>query len=223
MLPFMRIEVVSDTICPWCFIGKRRLERALGQRPDLEIEIEWRPFQLNPDMPREGLDRKSYLSIKFGGADRAQGIYDTIREVGRGEGIDFAFEKIARTPNTVDSHRLIHWSGADDRQDAVVELLFHRYFIDGADIGDRDVLVRLAAEAGMDSRTVEARFANGDDAELVRAQDSRARGMGIAGVPLFIVNGRYRISGAQKPDVLLQAFDLAARADAPSPPDSAGA
>ena len=207
----MQIDIISDTICPWCYIGKRRLERALAQREELEVEITWRPFQLNPEMPAGGLDREAYLNAKFGGAQRAEQIYAAIREAGDGEGIDFAFDKIARTPNTIDSHRLLHWAGQAGLQDAVVEVLFQRYFEEGADIGDREVLVAIAAQAGMDGDEVRARFERGDDLELVAAQDTNARQRGVAGVPYFIIAGKYAVSGAQGPSVFLQVLDLAAR------------
>ncbi len=207
----MQIEIISDTVCPWCYIGKRRLERALAQRDELEVEITWRPFQLNPDMPAGGLDREAYLNAKFGGAQRAEQIYAAIREAGGGEGIDFAFDKIARPPNTIDSHRLLHWAGEAGLQDGVVEVLFRRYFEEGADIGDREVLVAIAALAGMDGDAVRARFERGDDLELVAAQDTNARQSGVAGVPYFIIDGKYAVSGAQDPSVFLQVLDLAAR------------
>ncbi len=209
----MQIDIISDTVCPWCYIGKRRLERALAQRDELEVEITWRPFQLNPDMPAGGLDREAYLNAKFGGAQRAQQIYAAIRQAGGGEGIDFAFDKIARTPNTIDSHRLLHWAGEAGLQDAVVEVLFQRYFEQGADIGDREVLVAIAAQGGMDGDEVRARFERGDDLDLVVAQDTNARQMGVAGVPYFIIDGKYAVSGAQDPSVFLQVLDLATRGD----------
>ena len=207
----MKIDIISDNVCPWCYIGKRRLERALAQRDELEVEITWRPFQLNPDMPAGGLDREAYLNAKFGGAQRAEQIYAAIREAGDGEGIDFAFDKIARTPNTIDSHRLLHWAGQAGLQDAVVEVLFQRYFEEGADIGDREVLVAIAVQGGMDGDEVRARFERGDDLELVAAQDTNARQRGVAGVPYFIIAGKYAVSGAQDPSIFLQVLDLAAR------------
>ena len=216
----MQIEIISDTVCPWCYIGKRRLERALAQRDGLEVEITWRPFQLNPDMPKGGLDRETYLEAKFGGRERAQQIYAAIRQAGGGEGIDFSFDKIARTPNTIDSHRLIHWAGEAGLQDAVVEVLFRRYFEEGADIGDREALVAIGAEAGLDGDDLRARFERGDDAELVAAQDVNARQMGVSGVPYFIIGGKYAVTGAQDPSVFLQVLDLVARDDAEAEADS---
>lgn len=203
----MRIDIVSDTICPWCFIGKRRLERALAQRPDIQFEIGWRPFQLNPDMPAEGMDRRTYVATKFGGDDRARQIYQRVRDAGAGDGIAFAFEKIARTPNTLDSHRLIRWAGSAGLQHQVVELLFRRYFLEGGDIGDRAVLTAVAAEAGMDAELVARLLDEGADLDLVREEDKVARDLGIQGVPCFILERKYAVSGAQDPDVFLQVFD----------------
>jgi len=207
----MRIDIVSDTICPWCFIGKRRLQRALTLRPDLPVEIGWRPFQLNPEMPPGGADRKEYLAQKFGGSNRARQIYNAIAEAGLEEGIEFDFDGIPRTPNTLASHRLIRWSASAGAQDRVVELLFRRYFLEGQDIGDHGVLRGIADAAGMDAELVGKLLAEDADLDLVRSEDKLARDMGIAGVPCFIVERKYAVSGAQEPAVFLQVFDLAAR------------
>ena len=215
----MRLDIVSDTICPWCLIGKRRFEKALGQRPDIDLTITWHPFQLNPDMPAGGMDRREYLERKFGGADGAERIYEAVRAAGRAEGIAFAFEDIGRVPNTLDSHRLIDWANQEGRQDAVVESLFRRYFIDGEDIGDRAVLVGVAAEAGLDGEAIAARLATDEDVERVRGAAVEASRRGVGGVPCFIFEGRYAVSGAQEPAVFLQAFDAlgAAGAEAMAP------
>ena len=144
------IDIVSDTVCPWCFIGKRRLERALAQRsPGEEFRVSWRPFQLNPDMPPEGRDRKAHLIAKFGGEDGLKRVYDAVIEAGKSEGIDFAFDKVERTPNTINSHRLLRMADEKGTQDAVSEELFKAYFLDGKDIGVIDVLVEIAETAGM--------------------------------------------------------------------------
>jgi predicted DsbA family dithiol-disulfide isomerase len=207
----MLIDIVSDTVCPWCFIGKRRLERALAQRPGLEVQIGWRPFELNPDMPPAGLDRAQYLQLKFGGVERAGRIYATIANAGAEEGIDFRFDRIRRTPNTIASHRLIRWAAGQNRQDAVVERLFTTYFVQGEDIGDHEVLTAVARDAGMDPELTRDLLTRGDDVEVVKAEEQVARRMGINGVPCFIVDRKYAISGAQDPAVLLQVFDLAVR------------
>ncbi|MBM3555432.1 MAG: DsbA family oxidoreductase [Alphaproteobacteria bacterium] len=207
----MRIDVVSDTICPWCFIGKRRLEKALAQRPDLAVEVVWRPFQLNPDMPEEGMDRETYVRLKFGGGDRAKAIYENVRQAGAGEDIPFAFEAIRKTPNTLASHRLLRWAASAGKQDAVLERLFRRYFIEGADVSDHQTLIDVAGDAGMDADLVRELFARGADIDLVRSEEHAARAMGVTGVPFFVVGGRYAVPGAQDPEVLLQVIDLAAR------------
>ncbi len=206
----MQIDIVSDTVCPWCFIGKRRLERALAARPERAVEVGWRPFQLNPDLPAEGMDRAEYVAQKFG-KERAQRIYDTIRSAGEEVGIPFAFDAIRRMPSTLRSHQLIRWAGGAGVQDQVVEALFQSFFLKGEDIGADSVLAEIAAAAGMDRALVLDLLARDADAELVRAEDQVARDMGIAGVPCFIINRKYALSGAQDPAVFLQVFDLAER------------
>ncbi|MCW5750363.1 MAG: DsbA family oxidoreductase [Alphaproteobacteria bacterium] len=207
----MLIDIVSDTICPWCFIGKRRLEHALAQRPDLEVQIGWRPFQLNPDMPREGMDRKTYLALKFGGEERARRIYDTIRETGAEVGIDFRYDLMQRTPNTLSSHQLIRWAGSAGVQHQLVEILFRRYFLEGQDIGQSQTLVEAAGEAGMDANLVRELLEKDSDVEQVQAEDRLAREMGIQGVPFFIIDRKYAVTGAQDPAVFLQVFDYVLR------------
>src|ERR1700691_2206349 len=150
----MQIDVVSDTICPWCFIGKRRLARALAERPDVEFDVRWRAFRLDPTIPPEGVERRAYLKAKFGDGERPKAMSEAIRAAGEGEDIAFAFERIARTPNTIDSHRLIRWAGNEGLQDEVVEALFKAYFEDGRDIGNLDILVEIAGETGMDTALV---------------------------------------------------------------------
>ena len=201
----INIDIVSDAVCPWCFIGKRRLEAALDQaQGEFDVYVGWRPFQLNPEMPAGGADRKTYLAQKFGGAERAEGMYRSVSEAGRTAGIEFRFEDIQRTPNTIDAHRLIGISGRAGVQDAVVERLFRAYFLEGRDIGDHKVLTEIAAAAGLDPKTVGAYLASADDVERVQKEDETARRMGIQGVPCFIFNRKYAVSGAQEPEVLLQ-------------------
>jgi predicted DsbA family dithiol-disulfide isomerase len=207
----MQIDIVSDTICPWCFIGKRRLEQAVEMSGRNDIFVAWRPFQLNPDMPEAGMNREDYLRAKFGGGDRPRQIYQAISETGKGEGIDFQFSRMRRTPNTVQSHRLIHWSGKEGFQEQVVEALFHAYFEEGRDIGDLDVLVECARLAGIDA-TQARRFLDGTDLrQEVLAADLYSRRLGINGVPCFIVNRKYAISGAQPPAAFIEVFNLAAK------------
>lgn len=205
----MRIDIFSDTICPWCFIGKRRLERALAERPQPGLTIRWRAFQLNPDMPAAGMDRQQYLATKFGGADNAERVYATVRQAGQQENIPFAFDRVGRTPNTLRSHQLLTFAATQGDQDPVVERLFNAYFLEGQDIGEIEVLVQAAAEAGLDAAAVRDYLEN--DRGLAEAfdEDRQAREAGIQGVPTFIVNGRYALSGAQEPEVLFQLFDLA--------------
>jgi len=201
------IDIISDTVCPWCFIGKRRLERALAEKgEEPKVFIGWRPFQLNPDMPAEGMDRKAYLEAKFGGEQGAQRIYDNIRQAGETVGIDFNFSAVGRTPNTINSHRLIDRAGQEGKQDSVVEGLFHAYFLEGRDIGDTDVLVEVAAAGGLDADATRAYLESDEDAERIRGEDVMARRMGVQGVPCFILNRKYAISGAQDHRVFLQAF-----------------
>ncbi len=210
----MQIEIYSDTICPWCYIGKRRLERALSERPQENLEVRWCAFQLNPEMPPEGMDRRQYLELKFGGPDNAKQIYDRVREAGRSEDIDFAFEAIRRTPNTVASHRLIRFAADRGLADAVVTRLFQAYFLEGADIGDDEALTAIGADCGLEAAEVRAFLASDLDVENVRAEDARARQIGIQGVPTFILNNKYVLSGAHPPEVLFQLFDLAKQEDA---------
>ena len=215
----MEIEIYSDTICPWCFIGKRRLERALAERPQPDLTITWHAFQLNPEMPAEGIERQRYLELKFGGAQGAKQIYDQVEAAGESEGIDFAFAAIKRTPNTLESHRLVRWAGGQGRQDAMVQSLFDAYFLRGEDIGDLDTLVAAAGSAGFDPAEARAYLQSDLDREAVRAEDAHARHIGIQGVPTYIVNGKYVLSGAHPPEVLFQMFDLGredANAEAPA-------
>ncbi|MHA3978646.1 DsbA family oxidoreductase [Halovulum sp. GXIMD14794] len=201
------LDIISDPICPWCFIGKVRLDRALEQRPNHPFEVRWLPFQLNPDMPREGMDRAEYLETKFGGRDRAVQVYSHIEQEALSSGLEIDFGAIRRTPNTLDAHRLIHWAGIEGRQTLVANQLFHRYFLKGQDIGDAEVLTDVARSAGMDA-DVTARLLEGDaDLEEVSGLDTRAREMGVTGVPMFIIGGKYAVSGAQPTETWLSIID----------------
>lgn len=190
-----RLEIISDPICPWCYIGKAKLDKAL-EGAENPFEITWRPFQLNPDMPAEGMDRRAYLEDKFG-KERATAFYAQIEAAAREAGRDVDFSKITRTPNTIDAHRLIRWSRTTGHQNALVTALFERYFKLGEDISDHSVLIAAAEQVGME-REVVRRLLEGDadKAEIVE-QDAQAREMGISGVPTFIVGGRYAVQGAQ--------------------------
>ncbi|MFC4270297.1 disulfide bond formation protein DsbA [Sneathiella chungangensis] len=217
----MKIDIVSDTVCPWCFIGKRKLEQALAERPDLDVEITWHPFQLHPDMPKGGADRKEFIARKFGSHERAKDLYENVKMAGETVKIPFQFEKIERSPNTLDSHRLIRWAYSAGCQDRMVEILFRRFFIDGEDIGDHAVLIAAAEEAGMDTQLVADLLAKNADSDIVSEEDMRARQMGISGVPFFILDNKYALSGAQDAAAFLAAFDKIAEevASAPSDPE----
>lgn len=205
----MRIDIFSDVICPWCFIGKRRLERALREKPQTDIDIHWRAFQLNPDMPVQGMPRQVYLDTKFGGTERASQIYDTIRQNGAREQIDFQFDKIERTPNTVKAHRLIRFASERGAADPLVERLFTGYFYEGVDIGDTDRLADLAEEVDLARDEVLA-FLDGSEATAdVLAETRFAYENGINGVPCFIFNRHYALAGAQEPEAFFPLFELA--------------
>ena len=210
----MQIDVVSDTVCPWCFIGKRRLDRAVAQRPDLAIEVNWRPYQLDPNVPKEGIDRKEYFRAKFGDGERVKGMSDTLRQYGEELGIAFAFDKADKRPNMIDSHRLIRWASSVGVQDAVVEALFKAYFEEGRDIGDAAVLTEIAAACGMDAELVAELLASEADIELVTRESGMAGQMGIQGVPAFVLQGKYMLVGAQDIDVLVRVFDKVQAKDA---------
>lgn len=203
----MRIDIVSDTICPWCFIGKRRLQTALESRPELEFTLQWRPYRLDPAVPRQGVDRKAYLKSKFGADAKRRETEQTLRRLGEREHIAFAFEKIARLPNTLDSHRLIRWADAIGVQDAVVEALFSAYFEDGRDIGDPAVLEWIAASAGMDGDLARELLAGDSDVSEIEREDAFAHELGITGVPTFIFANKFMISGAQEPHTLIQVIE----------------
>ena len=203
----MQIDIVSDTVCPWCFIGKRRLERALALRPDMEFDIRWRAYRLDPTIPPEGVDRKQYMQAKFGNNPNRQAMQDALKQAGDGEGVAFAFDKIARSPNTIDSHRLIRWAASAGVQNEVVERLFEAYFEEGRDIGNADVLVEIASDAGMDSATVADLLEQGADREIIENEDAMAHRLGITGVPTFIFQNKYLVSGAVDPEALLEIID----------------
>jgi len=206
----MAIDVISDVVCPWCFVGRRRLGAALAllaqREPGIHPVVSWHPFQLNPDLPREGIDRRAYLEAKFGGRARAAEIYDRVTEAGRSVGIDFAFDRILRQPNTLDAHRLIAWAQRRGNAEDVVERLFRAYFLEGRFVGDRAVLAAIAAEAGQDGEAAAAMLAGDDGTDDTRAMDRRVRELSVTGVPFFIFNGRVAVSGAQEPDTLLEAM-----------------
>jgi len=204
----MDIDIIVDTICPWCYVGKRRFEKALAMRAVTDIRIGWRPFQLNPDMPSEGVDRKTYLTRKFGGMDRAAQRYEQLAQLGASEGIDFQFGRMERTPNTVNSHRLIRYAGRFGAQTSAIGAVFHAYFTDGRDIGDIETLADIGAAEGLERAALAKYLRSRADADAVIADDEAARGLGINGVPCYIIAGRYAVSGAQSPEIFVQILDL---------------
>jgi predicted DsbA family dithiol-disulfide isomerase len=193
-------------ICPWCYVGKRRLERALKAWDGVPVNIRWRPFQLNPTMPRNGMDRRQYLEAKFGGSAAAQSTYEQVSTAGVEEGIPFAFDRIARTPNTFAAHRLIWLAGQHGKQDEMVEMLFRQYFLESGDIGKIETLSQAAAHAGLDRAAIETFLAGDVGVEEVKAEEAAGHRVGIWGVPYFVFNGANALSGAQPPEQFLAAF-----------------
>ncbi|MDH5195036.1 MAG: DsbA family oxidoreductase [Nitrospira sp.] len=203
----VQIEVYSDVICPWCYVGKRRLERALQQVGEtVKTRVVWRPFQLNPTMPKNGMDRRQYLEAKFGGPEAARTIYDQVAAAGAAEHIPFAFDRIARTPNTFAAHRLIWLAGHRGKQEEMVEALFLRYFVEGGDIGSIETLSLVAAQAGLDQTATETFLTGDEGVGEVKAEEAAGHRSGIRGVPYFIVNGAYALSGAQPPEQFVAAL-----------------
>lgn len=206
----MRIEVIYDTICPWCFVGKRRLERALSRRPDITPRLRWRPFLLNPDMPPEGMNRRDYLERKFGGTARAERMLASLRDVGRSEGIAFDFDAISITPNSVDSHRLVKWGEAQGVGSAVVQAIFKAYFMDGRNIGIRQTLSDIAASVGLDRAKALAFLDSGEMRAEIFMENAQTHRLSINGVPSFVFEDSYGIAGAQDPDILVRLIDMTA-------------
>ncbi|MEO9682971.1 MAG: DsbA family oxidoreductase [Tateyamaria sp.] len=200
----VKLDIMSDPICPWCYIGKAHLDRALTEHPDHPFEIEWHPFQLNPTMPSAGMGRRDYLEGKFGGKDGAVRAYAPIVEHAEKIGLKIDFAGIERTPNTLDAHRLIHWAGIEGKQTAAVSSLFKAYFVDTRDIGDVDVLADIADGIEMDAALVRRLLASDADREDISARDTHSRQMGINSVPTFIVAGQHAVPGAQPPELWAQ-------------------
>ena len=209
------IDIVSDVVCPWCYLGEKRLEQALAEEAG-PIVVRWRPYQLDPTIPEGGLDRAEYMEKKFGKSGRLQSVHDNLTRLGAEVGLPFAFDKITRSPNTLDAHRLIRWAASAGVQSRVVDRLFEAYFVEGRDIGDRVVLTEIAAECGLDADLVERLLAEGADSEVVRQEVEQAQAMGVSGVPFFIFAGRLGVPGAQEPSALRQAMAEARQAMAES-------
>lgn len=205
----LTVEIVHDLVCPWCYLGVRRLLRTRARRPDLLMDLHWRPFMLNPDMPRGGMSRADYVIRKFGGEERARRLYASITELGRAEGINFRFDRIRRTPSSVDAHRLVRWAARFARAEDVVEALFAAHFADGWDIGDPAVLAAVAASCGLREGAARNFLASDADYDTVHGDNLRAHRLGINGVPCFVVAGRHAIAGAQEPEVIERLLDVA--------------
>ena len=215
----IRLDIFSDPICPWCYIGKANLDRALEAHAGHSFEIEWHPFQLNPDMAAEGADRRAYLEARFGGKQNAVGVYARVSEAAAAAGVTINFETMNRVPNTLDAHRLIHWAGLEGRQTAMVSTLFRAYFRDGKDIGDKATLATLAGNAGMDAALAARLLATGEDRADITARDAHARQRGVNSVPTFVIANQYVLTGAQPVALWAQVIDELATApkDAPKP------
>ena len=197
----IRLDIFSDPVCPWCYIGKAHLDRALAAHPEHPFEIEWHPFQLNPDMPRDGVDRAAYLEQKFGGRAKAAAIYARVEQAAHDAGVEIDFAAMKRMPNTMDAHRLIHWAGIEGRQTAVKSALMRAFFREGRDIGDAATLVAIAGACGMDEAVVARLLASDADRDDIAARDLDARQKGVNAVPTFLIARQYAVQGAQPPEV----------------------
>lgn len=214
--PAITIDVVSDVVCPWCFIGQKRLGRALGAVPEIDVDVRWRPYQLDPTIPPEGKDRKAYMLAKFGSEERLREIHARIEPLGAEEGIAFDFGAIKVSPNTLDAHRVLRWAAAagGDLQDRLAKRLFQLYFEEGANVGDHGVLIEAAREVGMDAAVVETLLPTDADRDAVATEVATASRMGITGVPCFLLEGKYAVMGAQNADTLADAIRQVAAAKA---------
>jgi predicted DsbA family dithiol-disulfide isomerase len=204
------VDVVSDVVCPWCFIGKRRLEKAIALKPDIAVEVRFRPYFLNPWVPRAGISREEYLTTKFGSPERYRNIAQRVAQAAAAEGLTYALDGIKRQPNTLDCHRLIRWASESGNAARMKQRLMELYFSEGGDLTDRDVLVKAAADSGLDAELVRKRLAGDDDVETVTREAESAKDAGIDGVPCFIFGDRFAVQGAQSPEYLAQAIERAA-------------
>ena len=201
MTQTVKLDILSDPICPWCYIGKTHLDKALAEVPNHPFVIEWHPFQLNPDMPDSGMDRREYLERKFGGKEGAVRAYAPVVEHAENAGLKIDFEGMQRTPNTLDAHRLIHWAGIEGKQNEIVDALFDAYFVQARDIGDHEVLADIADSVGMDAAVVLKLLQSDADREDIRKRDSHSREMGVSSVPTYIVANQHAVPGAQPPEM----------------------
>jgi len=205
----MQIDIIYDLVCPWCYIGKRRLEQALRLRPSVEATTRWRPFLLNPEMPPDGINRTAYLMNKFGSEARVWRTYSAIAEAGQSVEIDFAFERIGQMPSSVNSHRLVYFADRQSKADATVETLFLAFFVNGQNIGKIDVLLKIGENLGLDVGALSLYLDGDTDVAMVHDENDHAHRMGINGVPSFIFDGEHAISGAQPPEALARILDAA--------------
>ncbi len=203
----IRLDIISDIACPWCYVGKAYLDRALESRPDHPFLIEWHPFQLNPDMPKDGMDRRAYLEAKFGGKEGAVRAYAPLVGHAEAAGIELNLDRITRQPNTLDAHRLIHWAGLEGRQTAMVSALFRAIWRDGRDVGDPETLLDIAGEVGLDRQMMERLLGSDSDAEDISARDAHARERGVTGVPTFVIANQHVVQGAQPTETWIQIID----------------
>ncbi|MEM9206116.1 MAG: DsbA family oxidoreductase [Pseudomonadota bacterium] len=202
----LSVDIVSDVMCPWCYIGKRKFEQALPSLTDVPMDVMWRPYQLDATLPPGGKDRQTYLSEKFGGPERAAAIYEHIEDAGEAVGLDFAFDRIKVSPNTLDAHRLVRWASTTGLQDQIVEALFEAFFMQGENIGDHGTLIRIAQDAGLDAGLIGDLLVGEADIDLTKREIELATNMGVTGVPCFIIAGKYAVSGAQDPEIMVQAI-----------------
>jgi predicted DsbA family dithiol-disulfide isomerase len=208
----VRIDVVSDVVCPWCFIGKRRLEKALALKPEIPVEVHWHPYFLNDWIPRDGIARHEYLTTKFGSPERYAGIAQRVSAAAAEEGLDYATDRISRQPNTLDAHRLIKWADGIGKAAEMKQKLMDLYFTEGADLSNRAVLVQAAADVGLDADDISEALASDQDVTQVEQEAQSAKEAGIDGVPCFIFGGKLAVSGAQAPEYLAEAIERMAQA-----------
>lgn len=206
--PRLSVEIVLDLVCPWCYLGVRRLLRVLDARPDLQADLLWRPFLLNPDIAPGGIPRQDWLARKFGGEERARRLHGTIMELGEAEGIAFRFDLVRRIPSSLDGHRLLRWAAGQGVVNGLVERLFHAYFYEGQDIGQHATLAALAAAEGLDAAEARRFLASPAETEWVHLENLRAHRLGINGVPCFLVDGQHAIAGAQESEVLQRLIEV---------------
>ena len=212
-----KLDIILDPICPWCYIGKTKLDRALEKHPEHDFILEWHPFQLNPSMPSEGMDRREYLEAKFGGKERAVEVYSDIANAAEAAGLEINFEGIKRTPSTLNAHRLLHWAALEGKQNAVVDRLFKAYFREGHDISSHDILTNIATSVGMQADVTRHLLMSSADEKDIQDRDAAARERGVSGVPCFVIGNHYVIQGAQDTELwerviaeLANAYDVEA-------------